>query len=121
MALMSSSVKRSSLTMATDRAQVKSFFDPCVNRVLELIDGQVSSVMERCGSKPKVRLAPKEELLDPIAKAETKMVLLVGGFGNNEYLYRKVDEYCSDRSIQICRPNNPYVATLPEAIASRES
>src|SRR4051794_27259252 len=33
---------------------MKSFFDPCINRVLELVDGQVLSVMRNFGSKPKV-------------------------------------------------------------------
>jgi hypothetical protein len=35
-------------------AQMKKFFDPCVNRTLELIDGQVVSLMKNGKAKPKV-------------------------------------------------------------------
>jgi len=36
------------------RAQMQQVFDPCVNRTLELIDGQVDSVMKAGLGKPKV-------------------------------------------------------------------
>ncbi len=32
---------------------MKKLFDPCMNRTLELIDGQVASVVKTTGSKPK--------------------------------------------------------------------
>ncbi len=35
---------------------MKKLFDPCVNRTLELIDGQVSAVKKKAGRKPKVRV-----------------------------------------------------------------
>jgi hypothetical protein len=34
---------------------MKEMFDPCVNRTLELIDGQVASILKKGQSKPKVR------------------------------------------------------------------
>lgn len=34
---------------------MKEMFDPCVNRTLELIDGQVASILKNGQSKPKVR------------------------------------------------------------------
>jgi hypothetical protein len=36
--------------------QMKQFFEPCVNRTLELIDGQVLDLMRRNQAKPKVSL-----------------------------------------------------------------
>ncbi len=36
------------------REQMQQVFDPCVNRTLELIDGQVASVMRAGHGKPKV-------------------------------------------------------------------
>jgi len=36
------------------RSQMIEIFDPCVNRTLELIDGQVASVLKSGKPKPKV-------------------------------------------------------------------
>jgi len=35
-------------------AQMKKVFDPCINRTLELVDGQVAAVMKAGHGKPKV-------------------------------------------------------------------
>jgi tRNA A37 threonylcarbamoyltransferase TsaD len=67
---------------------MRKIFDPCINRTLELIDGQVSSVMKAKLGKP-------------------KMVLVVGGFGRNEYLYGKVVDYCRQRGIETRQPLAP--------------
>jgi hypothetical protein len=43
--------------LATDEVyslQMKQFFDPCVNRTLELIDGQIASILRSGKPKPKV-------------------------------------------------------------------
>jgi hypothetical protein len=71
------------LSMTND--QMKKLFDPCVNRTLELIDGQVASVLKKGLDKP-------------------KMILVVGGFGRNAYLYKKIEEYAQARGIQTRRP-----------------
>jgi hypothetical protein len=34
--------------------QMKDLFDPCINRTLELIDGQVASMLRKVATKPKV-------------------------------------------------------------------
>lgn len=36
-----------------------------------------------------------------------QLVLVVGGFGRNNYLYGKIDEYCQRRGIQTRRPGFP--------------
>lgn len=40
------------------------------------------------------------------------MVLVVGGFGRNAYLYRKIEEYCKERGIGTRTPQFPYVLDL---------
>ncbi|KAH7141116.1 hypothetical protein EDB81DRAFT_692772 [Dactylonectria macrodidyma] len=83
------------LSLKTD--QMKKLFDPCVNRTLELIDGQVASVMKAGLGKP-------------------KMVIVVGGFGRNAYLYKKIEEYAQARGIQTRRPKNPWSAVARGAV-----
>ncbi|KAK0726065.1 hypothetical protein B0H67DRAFT_480099 [Lasiosphaeris hirsuta] len=79
------------------KAQMQQMFDPCVNRTLELIDGQVDSVMKAGLGKP-------------------SMVFVVGGFGRNPYLYRKVQEYCSQRGIGTRQPQFPWSAVARGAV-----
>ncbi|KAK3997750.1 hypothetical protein QBC44DRAFT_228707 [Cladorrhinum sp. PSN332] len=83
------------LTMSTE--QMEQIFLPCVNRTLELIDGQVASVMKNKLGKP-------------------KMVFVVGGFGRNPYLYRKVQEYCQQRGIETRQPPRPWSAVARGAV-----
>jgi len=44
------------------------------------------------------------------------MVFVVGGFGRNPYLYRKVQEYCSQRGIGTRQPQNPWSAVARGAV-----
>ncbi|KAI9766295.1 MAG: hypothetical protein M1839_004926 [Geoglossum umbratile] len=68
--------------LMTDK-DMKEIFDPCVNRILELIDDQTDEV-HKIGSR-------------------VKHVLLVGGFGRSQYLYKKVQEYCTARGFKAWR------------------
>jgi hypothetical protein len=34
-------------------------------------------------------------------------VFLVGGFGKSNYMFKKVEEYCSERGFTAMRPDNP--------------
>ncbi|KAF3129560.1 hypothetical protein TWF703_008847 [Orbilia oligospora] len=83
------------LTLST--AQMKQLFDPCVSSTIKLIDGQATAVMKAGLGKP-------------------KMVLVVGGFGRNEYLYRKIKEYCSSIGTEIRRPRFPWSAVSRGAV-----
>ncbi|KAM7198281.1 hypothetical protein V8F33_005072 [Rhypophila sp. PSN 637] len=84
-------------TLSFKQEQMQQVFDPCVNRTLELIDGQVASVMNAGLGKP-------------------KMVFVVGGFGRNPYLYKKIQEYCSQRGIQTRQPPFPWSAVARGAV-----
>ncbi|KAL8337837.1 hypothetical protein RB601_006754 [Gaeumannomyces tritici] len=77
--------------------QMQKIFDPCVNRVLELVDGQVAAVMKAGHGKP-------------------KMVFLVGGFGRNIYLFKKIQEYCTARGMQTRQPAHPWSAVARGAV-----
>ncbi|KAK3378944.1 hypothetical protein B0T24DRAFT_663235 [Lasiosphaeria ovina] len=88
-------IKQHVLTLKKE--QMELVFDPCVNRTLELIDGQVDSVMKTSSRKP-------------------KMVFVVGGFGSNPYLYSKIEEYCSQRSIAARFPPHPWSAAARAAV-----
>jgi|HubBroStandDraft_4_1064222.scaffolds.fasta_scaffold2280577_1 hypothetical protein len=82
-------------------------FDPCVNRTLELIDGQVAEIHKK-GARVKVSHSilgsGKEE---DINVSCDQAVFLVGGFGKSNYMFKKVEEYCSQRGFTAMRPDNP--------------
>lgn len=84
---------------------MKSFFDPCVNRTLELIDGQVAGVLKRHGVMPKVSFIP--DIATVRVLTITQMVLVVGGFGRNEYLFSKITQYCKERNMTTRKPQFP--------------
>ncbi|RPA89023.1 actin-like ATPase domain-containing protein [Choiromyces venosus 120613-1] len=75
----------------------QEIFDPCINRTLELIDGQIAAVHAK-GS-------------------QVKYVFLVGGFGKSEYMFKKVQEYCVARGLETRRPPFPWSAVVRGAVA----
>ncbi|ORY18798.1 hypothetical protein BCR34DRAFT_472752 [Clohesyomyces aquaticus] len=83
--------------LTLDAAQMRDIFDPCINRTLELIDGQIASILRAGRVKP-------------------KMVIVVGGFGRNEYLFKKVTEYCNERGILARQPTFPWSAVSRGAV-----
>jgi hypothetical protein len=84
-------------------------FDPCVNRTLELIDGQVEAVMQRHGVKPKVGL---RSITSRRKLTDQQMILVVGGFGMNQYLFNKITEYARARGIFTRQPQHPSVPCM---------
>jgi molecular chaperone DnaK (HSP70) len=72
-------------------------FNPCVNRTLELIDGQVAEIHK--------------------TGARVKCVFLVGGFGKSNYLFKKIEEYAVERGFSAMRPANPWSAVARGAVA----
>lgn len=46
-------------------------------------------------------------LTDTYKPLHQQLVLVVGGFGRNDYLYRRIEEYCQGRGIQARRPGFP--------------
>ncbi|OJJ67906.1 hypothetical protein ASPBRDRAFT_199609 [Aspergillus brasiliensis CBS 101740] len=77
-----------------DGAQIKNIFDPVVDRVKVQIIHQVHSA--RAKNKP------------------VKAILLVGGFGSSEYLYRCIQETFSD--ITVMQPPNSWSAVMLGAV-----
>ncbi|KAF2463990.1 actin-like ATPase domain-containing protein [Lindgomyces ingoldianus] len=83
--------------LTLDAEQMREIFDPCINRTLELIDGQIASVLRKGRNKP-------------------KMVIIVGGFGKNPYLFKKITEYCIQRGIVARKPTFPWSAVARGAV-----
>jgi hypothetical protein len=79
------------------RAEVKDIFEPIVEQVLELVSSQVLSVFRSSPSTP------------------VSAMLLVGGFGSSEYLYRRIIEW-SRGTIPIMQPRNAWTAVVRGAI-----
>ena len=76
---------------------LREIFNPCVNRTLELIDGQVAEIHK--------------------TGARVKCVFLVGGFGKSNYLFKKIEEYAAERGFSAMRPANPWSAVARGAVA----
>jgi hypothetical protein len=72
-------------------AEVAEIFEPLIAKILTLIRGQVTSLLEK---DPHARLAG---------------ILLVGGFGENKYLFRRVREEFGEL-VEILQPHNAYVS-----------
>ncbi|KAH0556986.1 hypothetical protein GP486_005225 [Trichoglossum hirsutum] len=64
--------------------EMKSFFDPCVNKVIELINGQIQQVERK--------------------KNRVRNVFLVGGFGESLFLQKELELSLKMRKITMRRP-----------------
>jgi actin-related protein len=64
---------------------MKGLFDPCVNKIVDLIQGQIQQV-ER-------------------TKNRVKNVFLVGGFGESPYLQQELKKSLDLRKIKMRRPD----------------
>ncbi|KAL9000115.1 MAG: hypothetical protein Q9169_001190 [Polycauliona sp. 2 TL-2023] len=74
------------------RAEMRGLFNPVIDRVLDLIDVQVNTV-------PTVNL-----------------VVLVGGFGESEYLYQRVLMWASRAQIRVLQPREAATAIVRGAV-----
>ncbi|KAF4965671.1 hypothetical protein FSARC_6566 [Fusarium sarcochroum] len=84
-----------SLTLNED--QMKQIFDPVVKRILDLVGGQIEAIQEAGLAGP-------------------KMVLVVGGFGSNCYLYDQIRLYCDQLGIGTRKPKHPWSAVARGAV-----
>lgn len=82
--------------MRVTRAEVHDIFEPIVTQVIDLISSQVISVLKSSHG--------------PISA-----ILLVGGFGSSEYLYRRILAWSSSK-IPIIQPRNAWTAVVRGAI-----
>ncbi|KAI5807165.1 hypothetical protein EDC01DRAFT_781954 [Geopyxis carbonaria] len=75
------------------RADMRALFDPVVAQVLALLDGQVAAVGARVAS-----------------------VLLVGGFGESKYLYKRLQAWGAGKGIACLQPRDAATAVVKGAV-----
>ncbi|KAH0538333.1 hypothetical protein FGG08_005068 [Glutinoglossum americanum] len=80
-----------SLLMLTSD-NMRSFFDPCVDRIVELIEGQIAQV----------------------ARLQTRLknIFLIGGFAESKYLREEIEYSLRLRNIQVRRPDTSWTAVV---------
>ena len=83
------------LTMTT--AQMKEIFEPTMKQILDIIYGQIKSIKAVGLEKP-------------------KLVLVVGGFGRNPYLYEQIRSHCARQDIGTRRPQGEWSAVVKGAV-----
>jgi hypothetical protein len=81
---------------------MKSFFDVCVDQIVELIQGQNLQV-ERNGSRVKVNSFLV--VIVGTGKLIIQNIFLIGGFGESLYLQEELDLSLKLRNIQLRRPD----------------
>lgn len=89
-------------------------FDPVVKQVIDLIAQQVQSSNDIDG-RNKVSVCPY--ILKATSRAKNSQgqtILLVGGFGESKYLFRKVEEWAhgQSRSIRVINPDFSWAPLL---------
>lgn len=72
--------------------QMKAFFDPCVDGVIELIKGQILQIERK--------------------NKRVKTIFLVGGFGESPYLQQEVEFSMRLRGIKLKRPDTSWTAVV---------
>lgn len=78
------------------RDEMRSLFDPVIDQIIELISAQVSKVAE--------------------STYNVGTILLVGGFGESEYLYKRVNQWAGARSIQVVQPRDAATSIVRGAV-----
>lgn len=82
--------------LTVTNANMRSFFDPCIDQIVELVKGQISQV-ERKGSR-------------------VRNIFLVGGFGESIYLQKELELSLRLRQIQLRRPDTSWTAVVRGAV-----
>ena len=78
------------------REEMKGLFDPIIDRIIVLIQAQVMSVST--------------------GPQQVNSILLVGGFGESEYLYKRVYTWASQYNIQVIQPREASTAIVRGAV-----
>ena len=81
---------------------MKSFFNPCVEGVVELIQGQIQQVEKRRNRVKVNNSLPKNVTVGQLI---VQNVILVGGFGESLYLQEELKESLDLRRITMQRPD----------------
>jgi len=75
---------------------MKSFFDPCVNKIVKLIDGQAKQIDR--------------------LNAHTKTIVLIGGFGESQYLQEEIESAFLGHNIELRSLGTPWSAICRGAV-----
>ncbi|KAI9683419.1 MAG: hypothetical protein M1829_005491 [Trizodia sp. TS-e1964] len=78
------------------QAEMRSLFDPVIFKIVNLIRDQVVTVSTN--------------------NDRVSFILLVGGFGESEYLYKRVDEWARQYGIQVIQPREASTAIVRGAV-----
>jgi len=84
------------LSMTTQ--QVREIFDPVVNGVVALLEGQVSAITAR--------------------DQRVSGIILVGGFGSSSYLYNRLKRHFTQPAIEVIQPLYAWTAVVRGAVLS---
>ena len=76
--------------------EMRSLFDPIIDQIVNLINAQVSKVSESSYS--------------------VGSILLVGGFGESEYLYKRINSWASQWAIQVIQPRDASTSIVRGAV-----
>ena len=76
--------------------EMRSLFDPIIDQIIALIGAQVSKVSESSYS--------------------VGTILLVGGFGESEYLYKRVNSWAGQKGIQVVQPRDAATSIVRGAV-----
>ena len=80
------------------REEMRGLFDPIVDQIIQLIGVQVQNISHGQG---------------PV---RVNAILLVGGFGESEYLFRRVQAWASQMQIQVIQPREAATAIVRGAV-----
>ena len=78
------------------RDQMRQLFDPVIRQILELIKEQVNLTKKGAGS--------------------VNAILLVGGFGESEYLYTRIKSWADTQGIEVLQPRDAATAVVQGAV-----
>jgi len=82
--------------------EMRSLFDPCVDGVVELIQGQIQQV-ERRHNRVKVNNSLPKNVM--VRQLIVQNVLLIGGFGESPHLQEELKRSLALRKLTMQRPD----------------
>lgn len=78
------------------RLEMKALFDPVIDKIIRLIRDQVMAAS--------------------VGPQQVNSILLVGGFGESEYLYQRVLKWASQYNVQVIQPREASTAIVRGAV-----
>ncbi|KAH0558375.1 hypothetical protein GP486_004965 [Trichoglossum hirsutum] len=88
--------------LGISRQEMRSLFDPVVDQIIDLIKHQVMIVSQGPQRVNVRRIRPS--------------ILLVGGFGESEYLHKRVSQWASQYDVQVIQPREASTAIVRGAV-----